>query len=130
VKRSVPDDLKDLVLRHDEVEKLLQSRTKPPPKGRSRVESKSRFIIFPMEWHRQLATVEAEGATYRVAFYLLYECWRSQTNRMKLPNIGLRQWGVGRRGKRSALDQLGRLGLISCDRARGKSPVVTVKLTD
>jgi hypothetical protein len=67
---------------------------------------------------------------YRVALYLLEEVWRSQSKRVKLANAGLKELNVGRRGKRHALDQLGKLGLISSERQPRKSPVVTVKFTD
>jgi hypothetical protein len=91
---------------------------------------RKKCIVVPWIWAEQLAKAKVGAAAYRVAFYLLHEKWRSQTETVKLPNAGLEEWGVGREGKRQALNQLGRLGLISCEQADRKSPVVTVKFTD
>ena len=83
-----------------------------------------------MEWHFQLARIDADKCTYRVALYLLHEAWRSQNKRVKLANIALKELRVGRWGKRHALEQLGSVGLISTERRARKSPVVTVKFID
>jgi hypothetical protein len=86
--------------------------------------------MFPVEWQYQLARVKADGCTYRVALYLLWEAWRSQSNRVKLTNVGLKEHGVSRWSKQHALDQLAEAGLISTERRPWKSPVVAVKFTD
>jgi hypothetical protein len=86
-----------------------------------------KFIMFPVEWQFQLARVDADKCTYRVALYLLYESWRSQNKFVKLANFGLKGLGVGREGKRNALEQLEEAGLVSVERNDRKSPVVKVK---
>jgi hypothetical protein len=103
------------------------AETKPASKRASR--SRSKFTKFPEEWRDQLARMGADGTTYRVALYLLYEVWRSGSDRVKLANVGLKAQGVSRWGKNRALHRLARAGLISTERASGKSPVVTVKYT-
>jgi hypothetical protein len=97
------------------------------PKKAPRVRSKGQFIMFPVEWQFQLARVDADKCTYRVALYLLHEAWRSQNRHVKLANVGLRGLGVGREGKRHALEQLEEAGLVSIERKDRKSPVVKVK---
>jgi hypothetical protein len=82
------------------------------------------FIMFPVEWQLQLARVDADKCAYRVALYLLHEAWRSQNIYVRLANIGLKGLGVGREGKRHALEQLEEAGLVSVDRKNRKSPVV------
>jgi hypothetical protein len=129
VSRNVPNDIKDLVWIDEEAAATKVASTGTTSR-KSRARSKSRFIMFPMEWQYQLVRVKAGCCTYRVALYLLWEAWRSQSNQVKLANMGLKEWGVGRRGKRLALNQLGRAGLISTERQPRKSPVVTIKFTD
>ena len=101
-----------------------------PPRPTSRHISKTRFVRFPMVWARQMVTIDAGKCTYQVALYLLHEVWRTKINFVKMTNVGLKQWGVGRKGKQHALDQLRDLGLISVEHRGRKSPVVKVKLAD
>ena len=96
-------------------------------KKASSVRSKVQFIMFPVEWQFQLARVDADKCTYCIALYLLHEGWRSQNRHVKLTNVGLKGLGVGREGKRHALDQLEEAGLVSVERKDRKSPVVKVK---
>jgi hypothetical protein len=91
------------------------------------VRSKVQFIMFPVEWQFRLARVDADKCTYRIALHLLHEAWRSQNAHLKLANVGLKGLGVGREGKRHALDQLEEAGLVSVERMNRKSPVVKVK---
>jgi hypothetical protein len=91
---------------------------------------RSKFIIFPVKWQYQLARVDADKCTYRVALYLLWEAWRSQSKRLKLPNVGLKELGVGIKGKYHALSQLAEAGLITIEQKPKKSPTVTVKFVD
>jgi DNA-binding FadR family transcriptional regulator len=42
----------------------------------------------------------------------------------------MQKLGVGRKGKRSALQQLRRAGLISVEQRPRKSPIVTVRFVD
>jgi hypothetical protein len=92
--------------------------------------TRSKFIKFPLEWAFQLARAKADGSTYRVALYLLQETWRSGCNRVKLANGTLKAQGVSRWAKYRALDELGRLGLVSTEREDRRSPLVTVKFSD
>jgi hypothetical protein len=131
IRRDIPDDMKQFVLTEEELAATLKAASEggsTPKKSRAR--TKSKFIMFPVEWRYQLARVKADGCAYQVALHLLWEAWRSQSNRVKLPNGGLKEFGVGRWGKRHALDQLVEAGLISTERQPRKSPVVVVKFTD
>jgi hypothetical protein len=134
VKHKIRDDLKGIVMEEDELAAAMKAANENPtpkkPRGRARARSRSRFIMFPEEWRYQLARVDANKCTYRLALYLLWEVWRSQSNRVKLANVGLKELGVGRWGKRHALDQLAKTGLISTERQPRKSPIVMVRFTD
>ena len=92
--------------------------------------SRGKFIKFPVEWAIQLAYVEADGGTYRVALHLLQEVWRSGSNRVKLANGALKKQGVSRWTKYRALAVLGSRGLISTDRDGRRSPIIIVKFND
>jgi hypothetical protein len=128
--RKVPDDMKDLVLTEAEVAAAIKAARGGSTPRKLRTRSKSKFIIFPVEWQFQLARVKADGCTYRVALYLLWEAWRSQSNRVKLANVGMEEHGVSRWNKHRALKQLVEAGLISIEQQPRKSPIVTVKFTD
>ena len=127
---NVPNDMKDLVLTEAEVAAAMKAASEGSTPRKLRTRSKSKFIMFPVEWQFQLARVRADGCTYRVALYLLWEAWRSQSNRVKLTNVGMKEHGVSRWNKHRALKQLVEAGLISVEQRTRKSPSVTVKFTD
>jgi hypothetical protein len=93
---------------------------------------KGKFVQFPQMWEEQLAKVRAGGCAYRVALYLLKRArWQSPGNRqITLSTTTLRKLGVSRDGKRSALQQLRRAGLIRVEERPKKSPIVTVRFVD
>jgi hypothetical protein len=88
----------------------------------------SKFTKFPKMWREQLMRVRATGCTYRVALYLL-----DRTNFSKqviLSTTAMRRLGVSRNGKRGALNQLRRAGLIAVEERADKNPIVTVRWVD
>jgi hypothetical protein len=75
-----------------------------------------------------MAEARASGCAYRVALYLLDRaCW---SRRVNLSTATMRKLGVSRNGKRRALQQLRRCGLIAVEERPSKSPIVTVRFTD
>ena len=128
-KHEIPDDMKDLVLTENEAAALMKAANEGTPTPKKPRTRSIKFTMFPEEWKYQLAKVQAEGGVYRVALYLLGESWRAQSNRVKAANKALEAQGVSRWQKYHALEQLGKLGLISTERSSRKSPVVTVKFT-
>ena len=83
---------------------------------------------FPRMWQVCLAEMRANGCTYRVALYLLDRASFSQ--RVVLSSATMQRHGVSRNGKRRALQQLRRKGLIAVEERPSKSPVVTVRFVD
>ena len=76
----------------------------------------------------RLAETQADGCTYRVALYLLDKaCWSRQ---VVLGTVTMQKLGVGRKGKRGALQHLRRAGLIAVEERPRKSPIVTVRFVD
>ena len=76
----------------------------------------------------RLAETQADGCTYRVALYLLDKaCWSRQ---VVLGTATMQNLGVGRKGKRGALQHLRRAGLIAVEERPRKSPIVTVRFVD
>jgi hypothetical protein len=73
-------------------------------------------------------SIPPDGCTYRVALYLLNKaCW---DRRVTLSSAAMRKRSVSRNGKRSALKQLRRAGLIAVEDRPRKSPIVTVRFVD
>ena len=87
-----------------------------------------KFTKFPKIWQMRLAETQADGCTYRVALYLLDKaCWSRQ---VVLGTATMQKLGVGRKGKRGALQHLRRAGLIAVEERPHKSPIVTVRFVD
>ena len=86
------------------------------------------FTKFPNTWRISLAKVRANGCAYRVAFHLLDQGrWRE---RVTLSTAALRKLGVGRNGKRTALQQLRRAELVEVEERPRKSPIVKVRFKE
>jgi hypothetical protein len=88
----------------------------------------SKFTKFPKMWRQRLAEVHANGCAYRVALYLLDRA--SFSKRMILSTSAMRRLGVSRNGKRGALRQLRRAGLITVEQRPDKNPIVSVRWVD
>jgi hypothetical protein len=88
----------------------------------------SKFTKFPQMWRQQLAGVHANGCTYRVALYLLDQA--SFSKQVILSTSAMRRLGVSRNGKRGALNQLRRAGIIAVEERPDKNPIVTVRRVD
>jgi hypothetical protein len=88
----------------------------------------SKFTKFPKMWSQKLAGIRANGCTYRVALYLLNQA--SFSKQVILRTSAMRRLGVSRNGKRGALDQLRRAGLIAVEERPDKNPIVTVRWVD
>ena len=78
-------------------------------------------------WQAVLADKQAEGATYRVALYLLDRATFSE--KVPLGNRVLEKHGVNRWAKWRALEVLRRAGLIAVEARRGRPPLVKVRWT-
>jgi len=86
------------------------------------------FTKFPNTWRISLAKVRADGCAYRVAFYLLDQGrWRE---RVTLSTAALHKLGVSRKGKKTALQQLRKAGLIEVEERPRKSPIVKVRFKE
>jgi hypothetical protein len=84
-----------------------------------------RFTKFPKIWQDQLIKIRAGVSTYRVALYLLEQShWRKWVT---LSNVAVRRVGVSRTGKRTALRQLSRAGLIALEEGPRKSPRIKAR---
>src|SRR5262249_23355931 len=87
-----------------------------------------KFTKVPQIWQECLAETRADGGAYRVALYLLNKAYWGQ--QVTLSTATMQKLGVGRKGKRSALQQLRRAGLIAVEERPRKSPIVTVRFVD
>ena len=95
-----------------------------PKIRRARAET---FVKVPLEWARK-ASAAIETPKMMVLLYLLYRAWREHSDTITLPNNALTDYGVSRKLKRRALQQLEAAGLITIKRRAGKSPTVTLVL--
>jgi hypothetical protein len=81
------------------------------------------FIKLPLTWHERLVE-SRQLATYKVAAEILYRYWRNNGEPFTLANCALK--GVSRWQKGRALAELEAFGLITVQRRKRKSPLVTV----
>jgi hypothetical protein len=81
------------------------------------------FIKVPWTWHERLME-HRQTATYKVAAEICYRYWRSNGEPFTLANCDLK--GVSRGQKNRALAELEAFGLITVERRKRKSPLVTV----
>ena len=84
------------------------------------------FVLVPAMWINELLRIRATGTTWRVAVLLLRQVRQSVGHRVKLTNTAAATAGVGRMGKKRALDQLREAGLIIVEDRDRKSPLVKV----
>jgi hypothetical protein len=83
---------------------------------------RAHFVMLPMTWYERLKG--ADGQTYRVAWFLLYQHWKNNGDPIKLANGMLAMGGVSPPSKRRALRDLARRGLITVEWRPRKSPIV------
>jgi hypothetical protein len=83
------------------------------------------FVRVPWVWVERL-TKARSIATYRVALHILYWHWKGGGMPFTLANTAMAAEGVSRWGKWDGLQELERLGLITVERRRRRSPQVTV----
>jgi hypothetical protein len=88
----------------------------------------SKFTKFPKIWRERMAETRASGCAYRVALYLLDRA--SFSTQVTLSTSTMRRLGVSRNGKRGALQQLRRAGLIAVEERPDKNPIVRVRWVD
>jgi len=87
-----------------------------------------KFTMVPDMWYVRLAEIHANECAYRVALYLLKEArWSPYVT---ASSAALLKLGVGRKGKRSALQQLREAGLIAVEERPNKNPIAKVRWID
>jgi len=72
------------------------------------------------------AAAATGGLRLFVWIWLLERSWRHQTRTVVVPNTALRQYGISREVKRSALNDLAAAGLITVEHRPYKNPIVTL----
>jgi hypothetical protein len=86
------------------------------------------FVMVPWTWLEKLAAARYV-ATYRVAHHILYWHWKEHGEPFTLSNGIMAIEGVSRWQKWRALGELEKLGLITIERRRRKTPRITVLKT-
>jgi hypothetical protein len=115
------------LLRADPTDPNLRpkSTTTTTPKAKWR----KQFVRVPWTWLDRLKTAR-HVVTYRIAFYLLYQHWRTGGKPITLSNVALIGEGIAPGTKWRGLKELEQAGLIQVERRRRKSPIVTLFLTE
>jgi DNA-binding transcriptional ArsR family regulator len=115
----------------DDWDKLLkagQRRAAKQDEKRANRSSKpaQRFVQVSIEWLERLRSAK-HIATYRMAFFLSYQSWQTNYRPIRVSNVALEDWGVSRRQKSVALQELENLGLIEVERRGRRAPIVTLQ---
>ena len=84
----------------------------PTPKRQQRRQREDGYLLVPAGWLLALraARPPVSGATYAVAFCLLERFYREGSRTVRLSNLRMETWGIGRCGKNKSLRQLVGLG--------------------
>ena len=85
-----------------------------------------RFVQVPLWWAEAAAKATTRGATALVLVYLLHASWKARSTTFPLSNGYLKKHGVSREVKRRVLHDLETAGLITIERRRSKTPLVTL----
>jgi hypothetical protein len=110
---------------------LKKLRMKPEPIAgrqitpRKIAKRREHFIMVPFGWLERLNG--ARGGTILLALHLLYLNWKQKGRPFKLANGMLKIDGIGRTVKWRGLADLERRGLVSIERRKRKSPVITIR---
>jgi hypothetical protein len=112
---EAPFDLKDIV-----VDPAFIPKAKAKPK-----KWKRHYVRMPWFWVERLRLARRTVA-YRLAFFVVYEYWRSGGRPIVLSNLTAAAEGVSPRSKTNALADLERLGLIKLERRARCAPRVKV----
>ena len=84
------------------------------------------FVKLPWTWAEALSG--ASGKTWELAVQLLYQHWKGNGAPIKLANGMLENDGIDRFAKWRALKELERRGLVTIERRRARSPLITVNV--
>jgi hypothetical protein len=87
---------------------------------------RTHFVRLPWMWVEALSG--ASGKTWEVAIHLAYLNWKEKGGPIKLANGMLEMDGINRQAKWRALTELEHRGLVTVERRRGRSPLVTLNL--
>jgi hypothetical protein len=116
------DDLEQLRARPEDIP---ETRVETPATRRRQERRRQAFVMVPLAWLDQLSK-SSRRATVFVALHLLCLDWKSKGAPVTLSNLAVAEWGISRREKWRALQELEALGLIAVERRRRQSPCVTV----
>jgi hypothetical protein len=122
--RDDPFDIENLRLTPEMAASMHAStaRVKAQPKKRARHQQ---FVMVPWTWVERLKGARL-AATHMVAYYMLYQHWKTGGKPVPLSTVALKPLGVSRWAKWRALKELERLGLVSVRTHRRRVPQVTV----
>jgi hypothetical protein len=104
-----------------------------PPEAEQRVtpgkvrERREQFVMVPQWWVERLVKAR-RISTYRVALHVLYRHWKSRGQAFPLPNEAVFDGDINRWRKWDGLRELEQLGLVTVERRRRKSPIVTCRM--
>jgi hypothetical protein len=90
-----------------------------------RTRKKHDFVMLSRTQFEQLCTTR-RVATFKVFHQLQFLIFRSRTKSVRLANVTLAKTKVGREGKRMALAELERMGLIQVTRYPHRSPEIVI----
>ena len=115
------DNIDELSLEPESVEKGADTHGVK----QRRLKREQQFIQVPMGWIDKLAETKRRS-TWPVALCLLRLSWKKESTTVSLPNSALKEFGVSRREKTRALDELKIKKLVTIESAIKKAPRVTL----
>jgi hypothetical protein len=113
--------------KNSDIESLLLA----PPEYAIRIESranksKNKFLRGPIDWFWLTAAARLPGSALHIAVAIHFLNGFEQTGTVKLKPSVWRQLGLKRHTVYRAVDELEAAGLISAERKKGCSPMITL----
>jgi hypothetical protein len=90
-------------------------------------ERRQQFVKVRWAWIERLCKAR-RASTLKVALFILHLDWKHHGRPFALGNHAMAEDGISRYQKRDALRELEQLGLISIQRRRRKSPLITISI--
>ena len=85
------------------------------------------FVMVTRAQFERLCTITRSEVTFKLFLLIQFLIFRSHTKSIRLANVTLAKYDIGRGAKRRALLELETKGLIRVTRCRHRSPEITIR---
>ena len=85
-----------------------------------------RFLKGPIPWRWIVKAANLPGGAIKVGLAVWFQGGMKRSRKVKLSNQMVKELGISRQGKYSAIENLERAGLVTSKKKRGRATEVTI----